>query len=156
MSTDTSIRVMNCSNCGDIVKEGINFCPYCGKKVDMDRLIIKKIDKCKDNRSPSVGLTEKELILPKKRSNKKNPILAAFLSFIIPGAGQMYEQEIRKGIIYLIISIVVPTMALGLLYENKNMYIAIFAFLILIAYLIFNIYIIVEAYRIAKLTTIQS
>ncbi|CAG0966099.1 hypothetical protein METP3_01150 [Methanosarcinales archaeon] len=54
----------------------------------------------------------------------------------------MYEQEIRKGIIYLIISIVVPTMALGLLYENKNMYIATFAFLILIAYLIFNIYII--------------
>jgi hypothetical protein len=95
-------------------------------------------------------------MLPKKRSNKKNPILAAFLSFIIPGAGQMYEQEIRKGIIYLIISIVVPTMALGLLYENKNMFIAIFAYLILIAYLIFNIYIIVEAYRTAKLPTIQS
>ena len=156
MSEDTLIRVMNCSNCGEIVKEGINFCPYCSRKVDMDRLIIKEIDKGKDNRSPSVGLTEKELILPKKRSRKKNPILAAFLSFIIPGAGQMYGQEIRKGIIYLIISIVVPTMALGLLYENKNMYIAIFAFLILIAYLIFNIYIIVEAYRIAKLTTIKS
>ena len=68
----------------------------------------------------------------------------------------MYEQEIRKGIIYLIISIVVPTMALGLLYENKNMFIAIFAYLILIAYLIFNIYIIVEAYRTAKLPTLQS
>ncbi|CAG1005718.1 hypothetical protein METP3_03744 [Methanosarcinales archaeon] len=56
----------------------------------------------------------------------------------------------------MIISIVVPTMALGLLYENKNMYIAIFAFLILIVYLIFNIYVTVEAYRIAKLTTVQS
>jgi hypothetical protein len=146
---------MNCSNWGEIVKEGIKFCPYCGKKVNIDRLIIKEIDKRKNNRSPLVGLTEKELLLPKKRSNK-NPILAAFLSFIIPGAGQIYEQEIRKGIIYFIISIVVPTMALVLLYENKNIYIAIFAFLILIAYLIFNIYIIVEAYRIAKLTTIQS
>ncbi|MFZ3167050.1 MAG: DUF6677 family protein [Candidatus Methanoperedens sp.] len=124
--------------------------------MDIDRLIIKKIDKAKDNRSPSVGLTEKELTPPKKRSNKKNPILAAFLSFIIPGAGQIYEQEIKKGIIYLIISIVVPTLALGLLYENKNMYIAIFAFLILIAYLIFNIYVTVEAYRIAKLTTVKS
>ena len=156
MSTDTSIRVVNCSKSGEIIKEGINLCPYCGKKVDMDRLIIKEIDKCKDNRSPSVGFTEKGIILPKKRSNKKNPILAAFLSFIIPGAGQMYEHEIKKGIIYLIISIVVPTMALGLLYENKNMFIAIFAYLILIAYLIFNIYIIVEAYRTAKLPTLQS
>ncbi|HMB44402.1 MAG TPA: zinc ribbon domain-containing protein [Candidatus Methanoperedens sp.] len=105
MSEDTSIRVMKCSNCGKIVKERSNFCPYSSRKVDMDRLIIKEIDKGKDN---------------------------------------------------LIISIVVPTMALGLLYENKNMYIAIFAFLILIAYLIFNIYIIFEAYRIAKLTTIKS
>lgn len=147
---------MYCSNCGEIIKEGINFCPSCGKKVDMYRLISKEIDKGKDEGSPSVGLTEKELIIPKEGSNIKIPILAAFLSFIIPGAGQMYNQEIRKGIIYLIISIVVPIMALGLLYENKNMYIAIFANLILIAYLIFYIYIIVEAYRIAKLTTIQS
>jgi RNA polymerase subunit RPABC4/transcription elongation factor Spt4 len=52
MSEDTSIRVMNCSNCGEIVKEGINFCPYCSRKVDMGRLIIKEIDKGKDNRSP--------------------------------------------------------------------------------------------------------
>ncbi len=147
---------MYCSNCGELVKEGINFCPSCGKKVDMDRLISKEIDKDIDKGSPSTVLAEKELIILNKGSNKKIPILAAFLSFIIPGAGQMYNQEIRKGIIYLIISIVVPILALYLLYENKNMYIAIFANLILIAYLIFYIYIIVEAYRIAKLTTIQS
>ena len=62
MSTDTSIRVMNCSKSGEIIKEGINLCPYCGKKVNMDRLIIKEIDKGKDNRSPSVGFTEKGII----------------------------------------------------------------------------------------------
>jgi len=34
----------------------------------MDRLILKEMDKSKDNRSPSAGLTEKELKLPTKRS----------------------------------------------------------------------------------------
>jgi TM2 domain-containing membrane protein YozV len=32
----------------------------------------------------------------------KNPGVAAILSFIIPGLGQIYNGEIRKGILYLI------------------------------------------------------
>ena len=70
---------------GEIIKEGINLCPYCGKKVDMDRLIIKEIDKGKDNRSPSVGFTEKGIILPKERSNKKILFLQHFyhLSYLV-------------------------------------------------------------------------
>ena len=33
---------------------------------------------------------------------KKSPGLAAFISFLLPGAGQMYGGKIMKGIIWLI------------------------------------------------------
>lgn len=132
---------MYCTNCGEIVKEGIVFCPHCGNKIDMEKLIPREIDKDKP--------TEKS-ISPKPGSNKKNPILAAFLSFLVPGTGQMYNREIRKGIIYLLISIFVPIVALSLLYENENMTIAIFANIIMIIYIVIYIYIIVDAYKIAK------
>lgn len=147
---------MYCTNCGEIIKDGINFCPNCGKKIDTDGLMPKEVDKCK---SSSIS-TEKESVHKEvdkdkgksiERLNKKIPILAAFLSFIIPGAGQIYNQEIRKGVIYLITSIVVPIMALYLLYENNNMDIAIFANFVIIAYIIFYIYTIIDAYRIAKI-----
>lgn len=36
-----------------------------------------------------------------------NPILAAILSFLIPGLGQAYAGDIKKGIIFFIIAIVV-------------------------------------------------
>lgn len=131
---------MYCTNCGEIVKEGNDFCPHCGNKIE--KSISREIDKDKP--------TEEESISPRSDSNEKNPILAAFLSFIIPGAGQIYNREITKGIIYLIISIIVPILALYLLYENNNFNVAIFANLIMIIYLVFYIYIIVEAYRLAK------
>jgi len=33
---------------------------------------------------------------------KKSPGLAAFISFLLPGAGQMYGRKIGKGVIWLI------------------------------------------------------
>jgi TM2 domain-containing membrane protein YozV len=36
---------------------------------------------------------------------KKSPGLAAFISFLLPGAGQMYGGKILKGIIWLIAGI---------------------------------------------------
>ena len=36
---------------------------------------------------------------------KKSPALAAFISFLLPGTGQMYGKKIGKGIIWLIVTI---------------------------------------------------
>ncbi len=36
-----------------------------------------------------------------------NAILAAILSFLIPGLGQAYAGDIKKGLIFLVIAIVV-------------------------------------------------
>ena len=40
-----------------------------------------------------------------------NPILAAILSFLIPGLGQAYAGDVKKGIIFLIVFIVVCIIA---------------------------------------------
>jgi TM2 domain-containing membrane protein YozV len=37
---------------------------------------------------------------------KKNPIIAAIASFFIPGLGQIYNQDVRKGIVFIIIAII--------------------------------------------------
>lgn len=36
---------------------------------------------------------------------KKSPALAAFISFLLPGTGQMYGRKIGQGIIWLIVTI---------------------------------------------------
>ena len=41
-----------------------------------------------------------------------NPILAAILSFIIPGLGQAILGDVKKGIIYFIIAIVLVIIAI--------------------------------------------
>ena len=38
--------------------------------------------------------------------NMANAILAAILSFLIPGLGQVYAGDIKKGVIFLVIAIV--------------------------------------------------
>ncbi len=40
-----------------------------------------------------------------------NGILAAILSFIIPGLGQAYAGDIKKGIIFFIVAIVIILLA---------------------------------------------
>ena len=35
-----------------------------------------------------------------------NPILAAILSFILPGIGQIYAGDTQKGIIFIVVAIV--------------------------------------------------
>ena len=40
-----------------------------------------------------------------------NAILAAILSFLIPGLGQAYAGDIKKGIIFFVIAIVIAIIA---------------------------------------------
>lgn len=69
---------------------------------------------------------------------KRNPFLAAFLSLICPGLGQMYNGELRKGIIYIGIAILL----------------SIFWFtcqpLFLLIYVAFEIFIVIDAFSFAR------
>lgn len=72
---------MNCKNCGFEMKdENIKFCPSCG--------------------APTSGETQVNI------SNNKNPILAAILSFLIIGLGQIYLGLTKKGIMLLIAAVI--------------------------------------------------
>ena len=64
-----------------------------------------------------------------------NEILAAILSFFIPGLGQAYAGDIKKGVIFFVIAIVLGIISL------------ITAFLLYILYLIFAIYAAYDAYK---------
>lgn len=69
-----------------------------------------------------------------------NAILAAILSFIIPGLGQIIAGEAKKGVIFLVIAII-----LGILVTMVSSLISIIS-------LLFAIYAAYDAYQIAKAT----
>ena len=72
------------------------FCTNCGAKVDV------KAEIC-----PNCGVRQRSI-----RSSMKSPGLAAVLSFFFMGLGQIYNGQIIKGIIFIILySISIVSMA---------------------------------------------
>ncbi len=77
---------MNCKKCGfELKDENIKFCPSCGAPT-----------------SPSSQVNDPNLVV----NGDKNPILAAILSFLIVGLGQIYLGLTKKGIILFAAAIV--------------------------------------------------
>jgi len=70
-----------CSECGAIIKKAAEICPKCGVRV-----------KGHETRIQATQL--------------KNPGLAAILSFFFTGLGQIYNGQIGKGILFIIIQII--------------------------------------------------
>jgi hypothetical protein len=64
-----------------------NYCPNCGAELQ-----YKEAEIC-----PSCGVR----IRPPEPPKKKEPVLAALLSFIFAGSGQVYNGELGKGILIL-------------------------------------------------------
>ncbi|NTV00303.1 MAG: zinc-ribbon domain-containing protein [Methanoregulaceae archaeon] len=64
-----------------------NYCPNCGAELQ-----YKEAEIC-----PSCGVR----IRPPEPARKKEPVLAALLSFIFAGSGQVYNGELGKGILIL-------------------------------------------------------
>lgn len=64
-----------------------------------------------------------------------SPILAAILSFLIPGLGQAYAGDIKKGIIFFIVAVVLAILSFFT------------GFLLSILSLIFAIYAAYDAYK---------
>lgn len=69
------ILVKFCSNCGNEIDDKAEICPKCGVRV---------------------------MPVP-VRTEKKSSGLAAIASFFIPGLGQIYNGQIGKGIMFIII-----------------------------------------------------
>ncbi|MCL2785954.1 MAG: hypothetical protein FWD81_01855 [Methanomassiliicoccaceae archaeon] len=114
---------MFCSRCGNEV-ENQAFCDKCGNRID----------------GADGGATQQTQQRQEVYRRDKSDGLAAVLSLLIPGAGQIYVGKIGRGIGLLVLAIVIASLAL------------LFFWLIvpLIFYVIFWIWNIFDAYNLAK------
>ena len=76
--------MVNCKNCGEEVKDGTKFCPECGAAT---------------SQAPAVTRT-------RTVQTEKSPALAAILSFLIVGLGQVYLGLNKRGIILFLAAVV--------------------------------------------------
>jgi TM2 domain-containing membrane protein YozV/RNA polymerase subunit RPABC4/transcription elongation factor Spt4 len=79
-----------CPNCGVMQSKAstgknIKFCSNCGSEVDIKAEICPK---CGVRQPGSIGI-----------SGEKSPVVAAFLSFLIVGLGQVYVGKPKRGIV---------------------------------------------------------
>ena len=98
------------------------FCKHCGAKIN------EKAEIC-----PKCGVRVKD---PPARPEKKRSGVAAFLSFLIPGVGQVYNGEVGKGIVFIVIGTILVF----------SMYIVI-GFILFPIFWIYSIY---DAYEVAN------
>lgn len=111
-----------CNKCGKAVTEEMNICPYCGNPLKL---------------TP----TQKKIETSSVTIGTKNPGLAAVLSLLIPGLGQIYAGRIGRGLIFLFLVIPLTVIIAMFLW-----YLFLPVFLPL-AFWIWNIY---DAYNICK------
>ncbi len=80
---------MKCVN--HLEKDAVAICNYCGKSICSECFVeIKGEAYCKDCLPVKIGQVKKE---------ERSPALAAILSFIIAGLGQIYNGQIGKGLL---------------------------------------------------------
>jgi TM2 domain-containing membrane protein YozV/RNA polymerase subunit RPABC4/transcription elongation factor Spt4 len=109
-----------CDNCGAEVEAAMKFCPNCGKPVSASppirpqgqpyggrtkycqhcgAVIYAAAEVC-----PKCGVRVMEQ--PRAAEPLKNPGIAAVLSFLFTGLGQIYNGQIGKGIMFIVIGFV--------------------------------------------------
>lgn len=140
--------MIKCPDCGSDNPDEATFCRKCGENLSA---IKPKEETKSDNQEVAkycvkcgYGIKDKSTeICPKcgvrvmyRPTNNKSTILAAVLSFFIPGLGQIYDGKVGRGISFFIV--------ICILYA---LYFLIFP--LLIGFLLW-IYCIYDAYRIAK------
>ena len=92
-----------CPNCGTELKYGGKFCPNCGANLESASL-------------PQTTVENKVTVNQQAVTTKKNPIVAAILSLIFPGIGQLYIGQNNKGGLFLVlaaVSIVLMLLLIG-------------------------------------------
>ncbi len=97
-----------CPNCGTEITKDVAFCPQCGFKLEKDEAQTKFCQSCgkKININaeicPYCGVRVAGIV----RSEEKNVLLAAILSFLFPGLGHLYNGLTKKGLSFIIAYIV--------------------------------------------------
>lgn len=82
-------------------------CPYCAETIHADALKCKH---CGEILDESLKTSRQQqaptIVLPEQKVRKWSPGVAALLSFLIPGAGQMYKGNVGAGLLWLIFVVI--------------------------------------------------
>ncbi len=100
-----------CPNCGKPYEGNPSFCPSCGKSLQATASAQAFCPHCGAQVDPAAEICPKCGVRIKQPpapqiADRKNPGLAAVLSFLFTGLGQIYNGQIGKGIAFLIIGII--------------------------------------------------
>jgi TM2 domain-containing membrane protein YozV len=76
---------VRCAYCAEVISAAAKKCKHCGEFLDST---------LRQGRMPAAA--------PQQQQQTWNPGIAAVLSFVIPGAGQMYKGQVGPGIWWLI------------------------------------------------------
>jgi len=79
-------------------------CAFCAEEIHIEAIKYKHCGEILDTEIRS--LRAKEQAIPVQRMRRWSPGVAALLSFIIPGAGQMYKGVVGEGILWFIFTII--------------------------------------------------
>ncbi len=72
------------------------YCPNCGTQID------EKADEC-----PNCGVRQPGAPKYQKVYQLKNPVLAAVLSLLVVGLGQVYNGQVGKGLLFFLVAIII-------------------------------------------------
>ena len=109
-----------CRSCGKEIRPGDSYCPSCGRSVDGNRVCHvcgaeaePDATYCRSCGAYVQGGPPRDPVF-----GQKSPVLAAILSLIWPGLGQLYAGKAARGLAMMILTPlawVVMVFALGLL-----------------------------------------
>jgi predicted nucleic acid-binding Zn ribbon protein len=82
-------------------------CPYCAETINVEAIKCKHCGEILDNDlKASRQQPGPTIVMPEQKFRKWSPGVAALLSFLIPGAGQMYKGNVGSGLAWLIFVII--------------------------------------------------
>jgi TM2 domain-containing membrane protein YozV len=77
-------------------------CPYCAETINAEAIKCKHCGEILDDNLRTSRQQQAPTVFPEQKVRKWSPGIAALLSFLIPGAGDMYKGNVGIGLLWLL------------------------------------------------------